>query len=277
MSSILITGGTGVIGSWVTRQLIDKGIRVVTYNRHPDTALIRDCVDKVCIVAGDVLDMPSLIRTIKDYNVERVIHMATISIDPLEANPFISYRANVDGALNVFEACRLMGVRGLVYISSKGVYDIARGDYANPICKPINEDYHKAPHTVYGATKLFMENMGLSYHRIYGLDFIALRFATTYGPGKAARHGYTALASRIIESTMLGQPLTVSQDIDKKDDMIYAKDIANGIVLACFVENPEHHVFHLGTGKGQTIRQVIEITGRIFGEVPIQTARVPGP
>jgi UDP-glucose 4-epimerase len=273
MSSILITGGTGYLGSWVTRKLIEQGARVVTYSRHPDTTYLKDIVDRFDCVAGDVLDLPSLIHTIRRYGVERVIHMSTTLSKALEANPFLGYRVNVDGALNVFEASRLMDIRRVVYISSKAVYDTVRGEYAQPTYKPIDEDYPKAPHApvgVYGATKLFMENMGLSYDRIYGLDFVALRFAATYGPGQLTRHIFSS-TSKIIESAMLGGPLKVSQDdIDQLEDMAYIKDMANGVVLACFTENLKHRIFHLGAGKQETLRHAIEIVTEIFGELPVE-------
>ena len=269
MSSVLITGGTGFIGSWVTRQLVEQGRRVVSYSRHPDTMFIKDIVDKVDLVAGDVLELPSLIHTIRDYEVERVIHTSTLLGNPLETNPFMGYRVNVDGTLNVFEACRFMGVKRVVYISSKAVYDIARGEHAHPTYKPIDEEYTKEPNLVYGAIKFFMENMGSCYHRVYGLDFVALRFATTLGPAKQYRHRFAA-SSKIIESAMLGQPLKIPQGGDQMDDMIYVKDIANSMVLACFAENLEHRIFHVGTGKGETFRHLVEILNKILGPVPIE-------
>jgi nucleoside-diphosphate-sugar epimerase len=69
---------------------------------------------------------------------------------------------------------------------------------------------------------------------------------------------------------MLGRPLKVAQDVDQKNDMIYTKDMANAIVLACFGENLEHRIFHIGTGKGKTYRHLIESVNKIFGGVPIE-------
>ena len=274
MSSVLVTGGAGFIGSWVTRKLTEQGVRVVAYSRQPSTALLKDIADRVEFVAGDVLDLPGLIHAIRHYRVDRVIHLSTLLIGALEANPFLGYRVNVDGAMNVFEACRLMNVKRVVYISSRAVYDIARDEYAHPTYKPIDEDYPKQPRNVYGATKLFMENMGLNYHRIHGLDFIALRFAITWGPGKQARHA-SLNTNKIIESAMLGKSLKINQDVDQLDDTIYVKDISNGIVLACFAENLQHRIFHLGTGKGETLRHAIDIIGKILGNVPVEIGTAP--
>ncbi|MFH0914193.1 MAG: NAD(P)-dependent oxidoreductase [Chloroflexota bacterium] len=271
MPTVLVTGGAGFVGSWVTRKLMEQGVKAVIYSRHLDTILLKDIADKLTFVAGDVLDLPRLVQTMKDYQVERVIHMSTMLTNPLEANPFMGYRVNVDGAINVLEASRLMGVKRVVYISTKSVYDIARGEYGAPTFKPIDEDYPKVPVSIYGATKFFMENMCASYHRIYGLDYVAVRFATTYGPGKQTRHSFP-LTSKIIEGAMLGKPLKVSQDIDQKNDLIYTKDMANGIVLACFVENPKHRVFHFGTGEGETFRHLIELSKKLIGEFPVEVS-----
>jgi UDP-glucose 4-epimerase len=265
LSSVLVTGGTGFIGSWVTRKLIEDGQKVIIYTDREDRVLLKDISDKYVCVIGDILDLPHLIDAIKKFDVERVIHMATMLIKPLEANPFSAYRTNVDGTLNVFEAARLMGIKRVVAISSSAVYDKAKGEYAHPIYTPIDEDYPKAPITVYGATKLFMENMASNYKRIYGLDIIVLRFAATYGPGKQGRHAFS-LSSTIIESALLGQELSVSQNVDQLDDMIYTKDVAEGIVLACYAKNPEHQFFHLATGKGETFRNLIRIVNETCGK-----------
>jgi len=117
--------------------------------------------------------------------------------------------------------------------------------------------------------------MGLNYNRIYGLDFISLKFTTTYGIGKQVRHGALGLHSKIIESAMLGRLLKVSQDVDQPNDMIYNKDAANSIVLACFAENLEHRIFHVGKGKGETLRHMIEIVNNVFGGALIEIDQRP--
>lgn len=275
MSSVLVIGGTGVIGSWVTRKLVEQGVRVITYSRHPETTLLKDIVSKFECVAGDIMDLPNLIHTIRHHSVDRVIHMSALLTKALEESPFLGYRVNVDGTLNVLEACRLMGVKRLVYASAKAVYAMVHGEYTHPTYKPIDEDYPKAPYSIYGATKLFAENMGLIYNRIYGLDFIALRSAVTYGPGKQARRGALGISSTIIESAMLGKPLTVTQDVDRMNDMIYNRDVGNGFILACFAGNLVSRIFHLGTGRGVSLRNLIEIVRDIFAGARIEIGSGP--
>ncbi len=270
MSVVLVTGGLGVNGAWVTRQLIEQGIKTVVYSRHLNTELVKDIVDKVELVAGDILDLPRLIHTIKSYGIDRIIHLAALMPDPLEANPYITYRIHVDGTINVLEAARLMDIKRVVYSSTQGVYDKIEGEYGYPTYKPIDEDYPQVPRTVYGTTKLFGEQIGLDYNRIYGVDFIIQRYAWIYGPGKQARHGVLALHSKIIESAMLGKPLKIPQGGEELVESIYCRDVANSIVLACFAENLEHRIFNIGTGKGESFHRLIEIVGNIFGGVDIE-------
>ena len=270
MSSVLVTGGTGVMGSWVARRLVDQGAEVVAYSRHPDTSLISDIADRVKLVSGDILDLPSIIHTIKTYGVERIIHMSTVLPDQLNSNPFTAYRINVDGTMNILEAARLMDIKRVVYTSTVGVYAQSQGEYAYPTYKPMEEDYPKVPMGIYDATKFFCENMALNYNRLFGTDVVINRFAFTYGPGKQARHGILSIHSKIIESAMLGKPMKIPQGGDEKLDMIYVRDVAKGIVLACFAENLEERVFNIGTGTGETFSHMIEILKNVLGDVPIE-------
>lgn len=269
MSAVLVTGGLGVIGAWVTRQLVEQGTKAVTYSRHLDFTLVKDIVGKFDSVVGDILDLPHLIHTIKEHEVERIIHLSVLLPAQAEANPYTGYKINAEGSLNILEAARLSGIRRVVATSSKAVYGVTRGEYDHPTYKPLDEDYPKAPSMVYGTTKVFMENMCSDYNRIYGLDTIILRFATPYGIGRQVRHGRLAITSKIIESAMLQQPLAIPHGAEQKDDFAYHRDIANGIVLACFAENLEHNVFNIGTGKGETLQHMIDILNNIFGDVPI--------
>ncbi|MFC1972034.1 NAD-dependent epimerase/dehydratase family protein [Chloroflexota bacterium] len=269
MSTVLITGGLGVIGAWVTRELAVQGEKVITYSRYLDTTLVQDIVDKIDCVAGDILDLPRLIQTIRHYGVERIIHLSAILPNQAEENPVLGYRINAEGSMNVLEAARLMDIKRVVATSSKGVFGLPQGEYTYPTYRPMDEDAPKAPCTVYGTTKILMEHMGLDYHRVYGLDFIALRFSSPYGIGRQVRHGAFGITSKIIESAMLGKPLAIPQGGDQQEDFIYHKDVAHSIVLACFVEKVKHRIFNVGSGKGETLKHIIDIVKKIYGEVPI--------
>jgi UDP-glucose 4-epimerase len=125
----------------------------------------------------------------------------------------------------------------------------------------------------YGLTKLFGEKVGFQYLREKGIDFIALRFSSTYGPGKLLKHGATSPMSvhgRMIEHAMLGKPFRHPKGVDQIDDLIYNKDTANGIVLACMAEKPEHRIFNIGSGQGATLRDLAAAVKKLYPAADIE-------
>ena len=254
--SILITGGTGSIGSFVTRNLVERGMVPVVYARHKKTLFLSDIVDHLIFEQGDVLDIDRLIQAIKRHKIERIVHMAAAMSAQSDANPPMAVRMNVEGMANVLDAASKCNVKRVVYTSAKGVYSEATGEYGHPTYKPLPEDY-PTDHCMgyYGLTKLFGERLGFMYQKKCGLEFVALRFSSTWGPGKLVGRGRSphAIHGSIIENSMLGKPIRHPQGAEQKDDMIYHKDTANGIVLACFAEKLSYSVYNIGTGTGYTL------------------------
>ena len=268
--TILLTGGMGAIGSWVARELAEAGHRPILYDVRADYALIPDLEGRVEVVTGDLLDLPNLVRTVLDRKVERILHLAAMMPPQAQANPYQGFQVNALGTVNVLEAARIGGVKRVVYTSSKGVYGPITGDHAHPTYKPLTEDYPVRPNSVYGATKLAGEHMAFNYVRNYGLDFVALRFGSTYGPGKLGRHGIVGLHSRMIEAAMAGQETSIPQGGDQVDDMVYNADTAHAAVLACFAERLEHRAFNIATGKGSTLRDLAGAVRKLFPNAVIE-------
>src|SRR3712207_5026416 len=129
---VLVTGGLGAIGSYVVRALVQGGGRPVAYSPRGDTRLIADVVEQVDVVAGDVLDLPELLRTLRAHDVTHVVHLAALVVPTSQANPLRALKVNVEGTLHVFEAARVLGLRRVVYLSSKGVLGEIGGDAAHP-------------------------------------------------------------------------------------------------------------------------------------------------
>jgi UDP-glucose 4-epimerase len=262
----MVTGGMGVLGSLVAEGLVRRGERPILYARHFDTSLMDPEVLKQAQYArGDVLDLPNLVHAMKAYKVDRIIHMAALIYGDAQSNPYMGFKINTEGTLNVLEAARMVGtIERFVYTSSKAVYGAMIGEYGAPTYRPIPEDGPKNPVLVYDATKLASEHLGYNYHRTFGLDFVALRFASTFGPGKLARHGPVSWHSKLIEAAMLGKPGRLPQGGDQPDDMIYHRDIAQAIVLACFAINLEHRAFNVGRGVPATMREFADAVRRVI-------------
>jgi UDP-glucose 4-epimerase len=268
---VLITGGMGVIGSMVSRRLVQDGPRPVIMARHLDRSLIRPVEEQVDIELGDVLDLPRILSIIQSYKITHIIHTAALIGDLSHKNPPQSVNINVIGTLNILEAARFMKVQRVVYTSAKGVYGSIIGEYGHPTYKPLTEDYPKNPVRIYESEKLMSEHMGQFYQRTYGLEFAALRFSQTYGPGKTiAKWGGRAILSEIIEGAYFGRPVKVEKGGDRRNDFIYTKDAAQGIYLAC--TKPEIHfsAYNIGAGVGLTPRDVADEVKRLIPEADIQ-------
>lgn len=258
---VLITGGLGVMGSWVARLLLEMGERPVLLDTRADDALVRDIRDKVYIVPGDVTDVVSMLHIVKDHNVDYIVHTAAIIL--AEQNPRLALQVNIGGTVNVLEIARLANIKRVVYTSSKGVYGRIEGEFAYPSYVPVNEDHPKNPDNLYEVSKLTSEQVCQEYRARYGVDCLTLRFAFYYGPGKS-RHGALSMHSKLIENAMKGIPVHIPQGRDERNDTIYIADVAQGIVKALFAKDPKHSVFNIGTGKGITLEEMAAVLKAIY-------------
>ena len=141
-----------------------------------------------------------------------------------------------------------------MFTSAKGVYGPVTGEYGSPTWKPMPEDLPAKPKRIYDSAKFMGENVCAYYNDNMGLETVSLRFASTYGPGKTARHGPMAVMSRIVENPAAGLPFRLEQGGDDKDDFIYNKDSALGIYLATTADKVKSRVYNIGTGVGVTLR-----------------------
>ncbi len=267
---VLITGGMGVMGAEASRKFVSEGHRPVIFARHRDDRLIHDILDNVDIELGDILDMPRLLQVIKTHKVTHIVHTAAFVGAVSQANPALSIQVNVLGMVNVLEAARLFEVKRVVYTSAKGIYGPVLGEYGDPTYKPVPEDLPKNPVRIYDSAKLMGEHTGLYYQANMDVDVVVLRFATTYGPGKTARHGKMGVTSQVVENPFNGLPFRLPQGGDQKDDFIYNKDSALGIYLACTAGKLQNRVFNIGTGVGATLRDFERVLRRHLPKADIQ-------
>jgi UDP-glucose 4-epimerase len=259
---VLITGGMGVIGAEASRKFVKEGHRPVVFARHRDESLIPDIADRIDFEQGDVLDMPRILQAIKKHQVTHVVHAAAFVGAVSAGNPALSINVNVMGLVNVLEAARALNVRRVVFTSAKGVYGPITGEHGAPAWTPISEDAPARPKRIYDSAKFMGENVCTYYHDNMGIETVSLRFASTYGPGKTARHGPMAVMSRIVENPANGLPFKLEQGGDDKDDFIYNKDSALGIYLATVADTVKSRVYNIGTGIGVTLKDFARVIRR---------------
>jgi len=263
---ILITGALGVNGASVLRNLCARNVRPVVFENRIDLSLVRDLVGQLEVVQGDINDLAALIRALQKHRIQRLIHMAALMPPATEADPYKGFAVNGLGTVNVLEAACIAGVERVVFTSSVSFYGrVTEPEHLHPIYKPVTEEHHPNPNSVYDVTKVASEVMGLSYARTYGIGFVALRFANMYGPGKLARHGRVSLQSKILESALAGTPVRLPQGSEQKADMIYVDDVAEGIVLATITDELKHSAYNICTGRGETI---VEFADAVKAAIP---------
>lgn len=221
---VLVTGGYGCIGSWITRNLLQRGDRVWIYDLKEDPRRMRlimeeSLVRQVAFVLGDVTDADRLRETLTEHRITHVVHLAGLQVPVCRADPLLGARVNVIGTLAVFEAVRQLQaqVKRLVYASSAAVF----GPPENQPPGRVADDVLLAPLTHYGVFKCCNEGNARIYYQDFGISSIGLRPWTVFGVGRD--FGMTSEPTKAIKSVALGRPYHITyggwQDLQFVDDV----------------------------------------------------------
>jgi nucleoside-diphosphate-sugar epimerase len=229
--NVLLTGGYGCIGSWVTRNLLTRGDRVWIYDLKEDPKRMWLILDdthlrQVVFVQGDVTDLPRLREVLENNQITHVVHLAGLQVPVCRANPLLGARVNVLGTLAVFEAVRqLQGqVQRLVYTSSAAVF-------GPPELYPqgsLADDVPLIPSTHYGVFKCCNEGNARIYFQDFNISSVGLRPWTVFGVGRD--FGMTSEPTKAIKSLVLNRAYHVSYG--GVQDMQYVDDVAK-ITVRC--------------------------------------------
>jgi len=221
---VLLTGGYGCIGSWITRHLLGRGDEVWIYDLKEDLHRLcliveKDQIGKVGFVPGDVTDLTALKQAIADHQITHLIHLAGLQVPVCRADPLLGAKVNVLGTLAVFEAVRQAGsqIQRLVYASSAAVFGRPE-DYASGL---VVDDVLLKPTTHYGVFKCCNEGNARIYFQDHGLSSIGLRPWTVYGVGRD--FGMTSEPTKAIKALALGRSYHITyggwQDLQFVDDV----------------------------------------------------------
>jgi nucleoside-diphosphate-sugar epimerase len=221
---VLLTGGYGCIGSWITRNLLDRGDQVWIYDLKEGTHRLRliledEQIRQIGFVRGDVSDLVGLKQAIADHQITHLIHLAGLQVPVCRADPLLGAKVNVLGTLAVFEAVRQSEgqVQRLVYASSGAVFGPPQA-YAPG---PLADDVPLTPTTHYGVFKCCNEGNARIYFQDHGSSSIGLRPWTVYGVGRD--FGMTSEPTKAIKSLALHRPYHITyggwQDLQFVDDV----------------------------------------------------------
>lgn len=267
-SVVLVTGGTGFIGSYVAEDLVEHGHEVVAYDRSTDTRVLDKLgvTDDIEVRRGDVSDPTDVIRAVRETGATRIIHLAALLTTSARANPRTAIDVNVQGTNNVLEAARILdSVERVAWASSAAVYAPPR-NYEGW----VDESDLVYPDTLYGASKEYNEHQARVYTEDFGVSQVALRPTVAYGPYRET--GGSAFLANIIEKPALGDSYTVEYG-DQLIDWQYVRDIAQAFRKAAFVPEADlsQRVFNV-RGELATIRKAAEVVEEVVPDADIDVS-----
>ena len=262
--TVLVTGGLGLVGSHVSRALVGESLKPVIYDLRHDTELIPDVASACTIVNGGLEDLPRLISVIQEHRPVAILHFAALVGASVERYPWAALNTNLVSSAAVFEAARLCGVQRVVMASSKMVYGPVEHRHRHPNYEPVTETHPREPQDLYGKLKRATEDLAAHYAQLYGLDIVALRFASSFGPGGANRH--KVLLMRVVEAAIQNTPFHVEAGAEQCDHFCYSAEAANATlsVLQSPVEKGRFRAYNISSEELFSLTQIISILGDLY-------------
>jgi UDP-glucose 4-epimerase len=261
----LITGGTGFVGSYVAKELLKRGDKVVAYDFMQSNVMQQilepEEISQITIVIGAITDLARICRVIKEHKVDKIIHLASL-LHPYSDNfPDSAVQVNIVGQTTILEAMRIMDVKKLVYASSVVVY----GNQSSHDKLVLDNDARHAPVSMYGATKSFNEYLTNHYTKTWNLDTLGLRYTLVYGPGRV--RGATAFINALTEPA-LGNKAIVPFG-DDVVDWQYVEDIA-ALTVKCSDVGPTKTKIFNTRFDVRSIREAGEYVKKLIPEAEIE-------
>lgn len=251
----LITGGLGLVGSHIADGLVEQGVEEIivlddlSRGRRPNVTWAEANGD-LRIVEGDIRDR-ALVERLCD-GVDVVFHQAALRITQCAADPQLAVDVLVNGTQTVLDAAVKADVGKVVAASSASIYGMAERF-------PTSEDHHPyANDTVYGAAKAFNEGLLRSYHAMYGLDYVALRYFNVYGPRMDIHGVYTEVLIRWMERIASGRPPLILGDGRQTMDFVHVGDVARANLLAAAAEEVTDETFNVATGREVSLSELAQ-------------------
>lgn len=257
MTTAIVTGGAGFIGSHLVDALLAENISVRVIDNYstgrPEN--LAHVAGQVELVEADFAKSGSWQKLFQDT--DWVFHLGALAdIVPSIQRPADYFQANVDGTFNVLEAAKNAGVKRFVYAASSSCYGI-------PDKYPTSEDADISPQYPYALTKRLGEELVMHWAQLYNLPAIALRLFNVYGPRSRTSGTYGAVLGVFLAQKLANKPFTVVGDGTQTRDFTYVTDVANAFLTAAQSSVCEE-IFNVGSGETVSVNRLVELLG---GEV----------
>jgi len=272
MAKILVTGGAGYIGSFMVRELKQKGFEVVILDN-----LSQGHKEAIGGYRLEIIDLVTqkdkLNELITSEKFDGVIHMASfIQMGESYKDPAKYYENNVYGFMNLLDAMRKGGVSKIIISSSAGVY-------GNPVKLPIEENDPKNPLNPYGETKYAMERMLEDYDAAYGIKFMSIRYFNAAGAALDGSIGEdhpaeSHLIPNIVKKALRGEEIEIfGQDYNTPDgtnvrDYIHVLDLvgAHSLAMQKLLDGAESNFYNAGAGRGYSNKEILDAVKNAIGK-----------
>jgi len=272
---MFVTGSAGFIGSHLVEALLEAGHDVKALVRYNSRGAIGHLThlthlpdklrSRLTIVSGDVRDSEFIERHIQQD--DTVFHLAALIGIPYSYHAPRSYlQTNIEGTLNILEACRKKNARRLIVTSTSEVYGTA-------IYSPIDENHPLQGQSPYSASKIAADKLAESYYRSFDLPVVTFRPFNTYGPRQSAR----AILPTIISQVLGGKNPIRLGSLTPQRDLTFVTDTVNGFIRASEVPGIEGQVVHIGQGRAVSMGELAETVFKVLGktvEIETEEARV---
>lgn len=279
MMKILVTGGSGYIGSVTTELLLDQGHRVVVFDNLERGH--REAVDpRATLIPGDLRDRPAILDAMRAGRPDAVIHFAAYAlVGESMADPMLYFRNNVAGGVHLVEAMIASGVKHIIFSSTCATY-------GQPDRMPMTEDLPQRPTNPYGESKLMLETILRWNEQVHGLRPVFLRYFNACGATE--KYGEDHDPETHLIPNILKVPLGLKSEVQMFGDdyptpdgtcirdYIHIVDLAQAHILA--LTGAHTGAFNLGNGAGHSVREVLDTARAVTGHpIPARIApRRPG-
>ena len=249
--TVLVTGGSGFIGSYVLRKLAERGDTVINLDvRAPGPAAewrLRPVAARIQLVHGGVDELSNIIAAVKEHQPDTIIHIAAVvDLAVLSQRHTQAVQINLGGTLNILEAARIFGVKRVVYFSSIAVLPALQYEPVDAN-HPVFLATEGPGESFYGAGKVASEAFCWAYRQAFGLDFIILRPSAVYGFGQ----GFPIFIKPMVENAVSGLPTRFETGREFPRDYTHVDDVAQLAIRAVDIppEEVQDRVFYGATGQ----------------------------
>lgn len=256
----LVTGGAGFIGSNIVQELVRRNelVRVLdNFSTGKEENLIR-LSDRIELIRGDIRDYSTVREAVEGVDV--VLHQAALPSVPRSVkDPLSSNEVNVTGTVNLLQASRDVGVKRFVYASSSSVY----GD--NPEL-PKHEAMIPNPLSPYAVSKLAAEKYTVVFHKLYGLETVALRYFNVFGPRQDPSSQYSAVIPKFISAMLRNRRPVIHGDGEQSRDFNYISNVVEANLLAAKYDGPFGIAMNCACGTRITLNELCHALNRLLGK-----------